>query len=311
VDVNPVRTIATRMPRPVTMAGLLVLGVLLAASLAIIVLAPPASPVSGNAGPIAVTVEPTSGLVDGQVVSIHAKATAGDLFEIRTHLCLPGAVVTNTVEFDFDGPNCSPTAVSPNADYETVTTIPAGTGGEGGATFRVGVGSGQAWPDMFGGTHTLACGPGSPPCTLVVQLQVTDNTVFYGVPVCFGADCPAPDAPPPAPVAAPAAGAGGGPPAAPGDAASAGAASGTGGSAGAHSPAADAEAGGSSQQAAAQTDRAPSSDVESIVSTVAGSPVARRAARVFAGGVAGVLGGCLIAWIIVRGRRRMLESRMA
>jgi hypothetical protein len=289
--------------------------VLFAAALGILS-AEPASPADGIAGPVVVSVNPTSGLVDGQAVSIHAQAASGsDLFEIRTHLCRAGAVIENTVDFDFDGPNCSPTPMSANADYETIVAIRPGTGGAGDATFRVGVGSGAPWGDLFGGTHTLACGPDAP-CTLVVQLQVPNNTVFYAVPLCFGScpgAAPAAEAPAAAPPGAQASGGASGGGAAAG--ATGGAGSPTGAAAApATSPGASGAAatgrGGSSdgQSASAASSTAHSGSDGDLVAAVVGSPVARRAARVFAGGVAGVVGGCLIAAIIIRARRQMAQT---
>jgi hypothetical protein len=153
-----------------------------------------AGAVMGTAGPVAVTVTPTSGLVDGQAITIHAKARPdADLFEIRAHLCmhepLPPGGITNTFDFGFDGAYCSKTKLSPNADAQTELPIAPGTGGEGTLQFKVGVGTGAAWIDLDGNQHTLTCGPGHP-CDLVVQLQVPNNTVFYTVPLTFGSDAP-------------------------------------------------------------------------------------------------------------------------
>jgi hypothetical protein len=266
-------------------------------------------------------VNPTSGLTDGQVVSIHAQAAPGsDLYEIRTHLCRPAAVIENTVDFDFDGPNCSPTPVSPNADYETIVTIPAGTGGTGDATFRVGVGSGAPWGDMFGGNHTLTCGPDAP-CSLVVQLQVPNTTVFSVVPLCFG-NCPGatPAAPPPGAASSGADAPGAAPAAAENGAAQTGsgqAGTGPAAASGAASTPSNSPAGAGSSRGATETEvasaraRGGGGDADGVLATVVGSPIAHRAARVFAGGVAGVVGGCLIAFIIIRARRRMAESGIA
>jgi hypothetical protein len=292
---------------------------LFAAALGILSTAEPASPADGTAGPVAVSVNPTSGLVDGQAVSIHAQASPdSDLFEIRTHLCRAGAVVRNTAEFAFDGPNCSPTSMSTISDYETILAIRPGTGGTGDTTFRVGVGSGAPWTDVLGGTHTLACGPDAP-CTLVVQLQVPNTTVFYAVPLCFGT-CPgAPTSEPPAALPPAAAGAAGGPGAEQAAGASPAAGASTEAAAVPKAGAAGAAATGSAEDASSSSGQAApaassTSDAGSggdLVAAVVGSPVARRAARVFAGGVAGVVGGCLIAGIIIRARRQMAEMGTA
>jgi hypothetical protein len=295
-----------------------IVGVLFAASIGILSTAEPASPVDSTAGPIAVSVSPTSGLTDGQVVSIHAQAAPGsDLYEIRTHLCRPGAVIENTVDFDFDGPNCSPTPVSPNADYETIVTIPPGTGGTGDATFRVGVGSGGPWGDMFGGNHTITCGPDAP-CSLVVQLQVPNNTVFSVVPLCFG-NCPdaTPAAPPPGAASSGGGASGAAPTAAENGAAPTGTGQATGQAAASGAGPSNPAAGGGSSRGATETEvasaraRGGGGGGDGVLATVVGSPIAHRAARVFAGGVAGVVGGCLIALIIIRARRRMAESGIA
>jgi hypothetical protein len=292
------------------------MGLLLVAALAILSTAPPASSADGTAGPVQVSVNPTSGLTDGQVVAIHAQASPGsDLFEIRTHLCRGGAVFENTVDFAFDGPNCSPSPMSANADHETILAIRPGTGGTGNSTFRVGVGTGLPWTDVLGATHTLTCGP-SDPCDLVVQLQVPETTVFYAVPLCFGA-CPTASGEPPAVSPPPVGGATSGETAGATRAAGAGSgpAAGPPGAVPGSVPVATTArvaAGASTSRDAAVAD-GPSTDDSSggVIAAVAGSPTARRAARVFAGGVAGVVGGCLIAAIIARGRRQMTETRIA
>jgi hypothetical protein len=274
-----------------------------------------------NNGTATVTVTPTSRLVAGETVNIHAQATNGsDLFEIRAHLCAPNSGQMNRFKFSFDYRMCSPVALSADADAETKVEIPPGTGA-GDLAFRVGVGTGTwttanpPFDPPEGATHSLTCGPGAP-CNLVVGLEVTDDTIFYTSPLCFGEQCPPEDGPAGTPPPVAAAGSPDQPP--PADAAatptptapsatvpgSGSVASGT-RSGAAGSPAKDAAAGSGGQASAAGGPAGSGDAGRGVVAAVFGSPVAHRAARIFSAGAAGVIGGLLIALIVIRARRAM------
>jgi hypothetical protein len=285
-----------------------------------------------NNGTATVTVTPTTRLVAGQTVNIHAEATNGsELFEIRAHLCAHNSGQMNRFKFSFDYSVCAPVALSPDADAETKVEIPPGTAA-GDLTFRVGVGT-ATWTTANppfdppeGATHTLTCGPDAP-CNLVVALEVTNDTVFFTAPLCYGDQCPAeapPDGSPPPVVAAgstdrpptdtaaatptastPAPAATPPAPAAaiPG---SGSVASGTRTDKGAAGSAAGAAASGQQASASGNRDNA---DHEGVLATLVGSPVAHRAARIFSAGAAGVIGGLLIAIILIRARRNFAMGR--
>ena len=285
----------------------------------VLLMASPAAPVAGEAGPVAVLVGPTNGLTDGQTIDIHAQAAPGsDLFEIKAHLCQGDVTIDNTWDFGFDSAYCSKVPVSPNADAETSVEVPRGAGGKGDLNFRVGTGHAPIWWDVDGTPHTYACGDG--PCQLVVQVQVPNNTYFYSAPLCFGGACPSepalafPPADQASPGKAPGSNGGAGPDKSPNpttkgqnQAGARGSAepakntttstmttSSPGGAAG--SSGAAPGSGQDAQQTAAGTQASAASDAGHELS---------RTARVFLGGAAGVLGGALIALIVVRARRRM------
>jgi len=103
---------ATRAPRSAGVCFLLGIGLALAAVIALPVTRARAT--SGVAGPVNVTVSPTTSLADGQVVSIHADTgTSGvKLLGIVAHICKPNANITTDIRFGPDGGEC------PGADGE-------------------------------------------------------------------------------------------------------------------------------------------------------------------------------------------------
>jgi hypothetical protein len=304
--------------------------------------AEPAPAVTGTAGPATVTITGNANAANGQVAHIHAQATSGDLFEIRAHICAGGAAIRNTFNFSFDGAFCTPTALAAGSDAATLVAIPAGSGGKGDLAFRIGQGTGKPWTDFWGTTHTLTCGPRNA-CELVVQLQVTDSTVFYTAPICYGAPCPTTGGPDPA-TTTPAAAGGGATPVAttavgagtPAGAGTAITTRGTGKPAGhttrttaTHSTVTTAAAGGASGSASgvaspatptgagstgspsnaasgsSSSNRHPAG-LESVSTTVFGRFTAHQALRVFAAGLAGLIGGILLALIGSQARRQMM-----
>jgi hypothetical protein len=268
---------------------------------------------TGHAGPATVTVTPTSGLTDGQAITIHAEVPAGtELFEVRAHICTPGTGAVlfpgDVYDFGYQSAYCSK-AKPGNGDNETAHAFPRGTTA-GDLTFKAGVGT-MSWDDEDPTTpahHDVTCGPGSN-CELVVQLQITDTSVYYATPLCYGAGCPAdPSAPPTTAAPASAGGSAGGKPSA--AAAAGGAAAGSAGNTAAHGGTAAAgantpKASGSSDSASASASPANTDGASTIATAVFGSPVIHRAVRIFTAGVAGIAGGVLIMLIILRARKQM------
>jgi hypothetical protein len=148
---------------------------------------------SGTAGPATVTVTPTSGLNNGDAVDVTATFAAGSVFKMTAHLCIHGGTYNNDADFAFDGPWCSPNAVSPQADVlKTVNVAPSDTSASiataTGNAFHVGVGTAAAWDDFESDSHQLTCGPSST-CDLVVEVSITGGNAFYVAPLTFaGAD---------------------------------------------------------------------------------------------------------------------------
>ena len=163
--------------------------VLIALGLAMVIVAlvqrTPVSAITGTSGPASVSVTPTSGLTDGQVVDVSATFAAGSVSEMRVHLCKPNAGISNTLDFDFDGANCSPFKVSPAADAEKFTPVaPAATSATILGGFKVGLGTSAPWTDVFDGTNTLTC-DSTHPCDLVVQFQIVGGQSWFAAPLTF------------------------------------------------------------------------------------------------------------------------------
>lgn len=142
-----------------------------------------AAALTGETAGVRVSVEPSRFPADGQPITVEAVAPPGvEIFEIRVHLCQHDAAIANTYDFGITGPFCSPNPVSPAADTEVKQLVPAGSRDRVAVTFRNGLGTGAPWTDEFGGQHQLTCSP-TQVCDLVVQLQITDDTVFFTAPL--------------------------------------------------------------------------------------------------------------------------------
>jgi len=149
---------------------------------------------TGDAGPIKVSVLPAVGLTDGQVVHVHAESTdsAVVIYSVTAHLCVPDKV-TGDRSFSFAGVACTNVVVG-QSDVEQTNV----TGGSPSADLDFKVGTGTAsWLSSTGYNGAITCGQGSP-CDLVLKIEVTDSTLYYRAPLCFGKGCAKdPDAPPP------------------------------------------------------------------------------------------------------------------
>lgn len=270
---------------------------------------PRAQAVGGNAGPVTVTVEKTA---DGQGITARAEAPAGVLiYEIVAHTCITGSNVRTTSDFGFQGRKCTNAPVG-GGDVEQLVELPNGAGAAEIPYFRIGTGT-TRWVNSRGYDQAITCGPGQP-CDVVIQLQVTDGTVYYPATLCFDAVCPAgtvgetpPPSPPAAPVVPVAPVAGTESPAvtpAPG-AAKAGKVP----TAAAASDATSVDkpaAGGSASASNGDPDGDAARSSGISLSTVDGGRA--QATRVRAAAVAGLAGGVLIVGLISRGRRQMEES---
>ena len=271
---------------------------------AVVATAGPGGGATADAGPVVVTANPTAGITDGQVVSIHAEAPPGaQIYEIRARLCRHNAAINNAIKFGFQGRMCPVAAIGAGQFDEGFTPAPGTTAVD--LAFAVGMGA-ITWVNELGYVNELQCGPGSP-CDLVVQLQIPNDTVYATFPLLIG-EGQVPPPPPPEESAPPAAPAGAAAP----DAAAAR----TDGSAPADGskakPAAEGKSGSSktsdSSSGAATPEAVDSdaaADLVNVPSAVIIPPDSTRSWRVFSGGIAGLVGGALIVLIVVRARRRM------
>jgi hypothetical protein len=281
----------------------------------VMVVSQPARSYTGSIGDLVkVTATPTVGLTDGQPVAVHVETVGGMvMYDVQAHLCRPNAGIKNGFEFDLDGPNCSPSRVSPAADAVVENDA---TGTTSDLTFHVGVGTGTPWQETDGGPHSLTCGPGAP-CDLVLEVAIPGQNVFHAIPLCFGDGCGPEPSDTPAPVVA-ASGAGGNGSPGTGAAATAGSSGGTAGTStngpsvvgGVPADGTAAAGGGTKHSAAdstARTGATTSGDSSSALGVTAGgsgstdAPVAPW--RIALAGIAGLLCGARIVSVIGRARR--------
>jgi hypothetical protein len=175
-----------RVPRVV--AGI---AVLFAAAAGLVFSGGSAGAVSGQAGPIAVSVSSGARVSAGESVSITAQAPSGTvIYEVRAHLCLPGPNLRSGFDFGFQGQRCTNVAVG-GGDVEKIAAFPNGVASATIPSFTIGAGTAH-WIDELGYPGTITCGPGHP-CDLAVRIEITRQTVFFTVPLCFDASCAAPN----------------------------------------------------------------------------------------------------------------------
>jgi hypothetical protein len=181
-----------RLPR--RPAVLLLVALALAAATLALSRTQQARAVTGTTGPIEVTVTPTDGLTDAQLLTISATASSGTMSEIRAHICMhgqPSGGINNTFDFGFQGTFCydgNPGFGSGKlgaGDFEQAVALANTTTGTL-DLFRAGIGS-VTWLDELGdGPFSLQCDP-THPCDLVVQVQssVAPNTFFFTTPLTY------------------------------------------------------------------------------------------------------------------------------
>jgi hypothetical protein len=154
---------------------------------AVIVASSAAGAVDGHAGPVTLHVTPTNGLADGQAVSIRASVPSGvRIYELRAHLCVPGRALETNFDFGFQGRRCTNLKVG-RGDIERSAAFGEGTTNATLDGFHVGEGR-VHWVNELGFDQTIQC-DATHPCDLVVRAQITDDTVFYSAPLCFGPAC--------------------------------------------------------------------------------------------------------------------------
>jgi hypothetical protein len=134
--------------------------------------------------PLVVTVSSTSGLHDGQAVTVHVVPKPGsDIYGIEARVCAPKATIT--VESDFypnQTGNCALHALSSRADaHVSVAASPPYQSSD--LTFHVGTGS-DHFTTEYGQSVSITCGPGHP-CQLVLLLQVPGGFGFQSYPLTF------------------------------------------------------------------------------------------------------------------------------
>jgi hypothetical protein len=145
----------------------------------------PAHAVNGSAGDLTLTAEPNVHLVDGQTVSVHVQATNVSIYSLTTHICIPGKV-NGDYAFSFSGPFCSKVAVGSGTVQQQVITPGTQT-----ADLAVKVGEGTAnWINERGFPYSVTCDP-TTSCDLVVQVEITNSTVYAQVPLCYATVCAA------------------------------------------------------------------------------------------------------------------------
>ena len=134
--------------------------------------------------PLGINIPSTSGMTDGQKVSIHVQANDGSkIFGLEARLCAGMADVQNSADYlPTQGGMCSAHPLSANSDSRLeVASEPPHQSVD--VDFRVGVGT-DSYTEGDGTPITITCGPGHP-CKLVLKLQVPGGFGFRSYDVTY------------------------------------------------------------------------------------------------------------------------------
>ena len=260
---------------------------------------------TGTAGAVTVTALPTGNLADGQTIGVHVEAAGGtSIFSLTGRVCAPGKVNGDHL-FSYLGPFCPNVPVG-QGDLEQLVAVPGAPTAD--LSFKIGTGT-VDWTNERGFPYSLTCDAANP-CDLVIRAEVTNSTVYFRLPLCFGTACPSdvvvvgvtPDAPngvasPPsaalaAPVAAAAAAPADPPPTAPTPSVP-------------PTTAAQPKSSGTSRSSNAATDGDLSTAQQaSVLSVPTDGP--SRGVRVVIAAVAGAVAAVLLVHAFIRARRQIL-----
>jgi len=144
-----------------------------------------AAPKADQPIPLAVALSSTSGLSDGQVVSIKVTPDGGSqVYGLEVFVCAPNETFTQDADVrSTQSGKCISKRISAKGDdYKFVKVGPPYR--EANVTFRVPVGSDTFLTDE-GRPVTITCGPGHP-CQLVMKLQYPDGFGFRAYPLSYG-----------------------------------------------------------------------------------------------------------------------------
>ena len=144
----------------------------------------PATTTTTQPIPLQVTVSKTTGLHDGQAVTVTVTADAGSAFYgMDARLCAASPAITNFYDYTPDpAGNCILHPLSADSDAYLEVPVPA-PNKTGTLTFHVGVGTSQFKTENLT-QASITCGPGHP-CQLVVRLQYPKGFGFRSFPVTF------------------------------------------------------------------------------------------------------------------------------
>jgi hypothetical protein len=135
--------------------------------------------------PLDVGVDDTSGLSDGDTVTVQVTAKSGSkIYGADVRLCRGDAVIENTADFaPTQGGQCiaAPLSAGSDAFVELAGSDPFTSLD---IPFRVGTGT-STYQMQDGTPVAITCGPGHP-CTLVVKLQIPDGFGFRSFDLTFG-----------------------------------------------------------------------------------------------------------------------------
>ena len=134
--------------------------------------------------PLKVSVSATSGLHDGQAVTVTVSADKGSAFYgMDARLCAGAPTIATFYDYTPDpAGNCILHALS--ADSDSYLEVPVAPPNQTGTlTFRVGVGTDRFTTENLT-KAAITCGPGHP-CQLVVRLQYPHGYGFKAFPLTF------------------------------------------------------------------------------------------------------------------------------
>ena len=139
----------------------------------------------GQNAPVDVNVSNNTNLTDGAPVAIHVAPKDGSaIFGFEAWICKGGVDYIDDADVrPSQTGNCAAHALSGASDhYIGVRSAPPYGAADG--SFRAGVGT-DTYKMQDGTPVTISCGPGQPPCVIVLKLQYPNGFGFKAIPLSY------------------------------------------------------------------------------------------------------------------------------